>query len=111
MTVRGCFSCGVNRSEDRQRTYCSVVCRVPGQAGLGWRLNPYRIVDLDTGNVVRKGPSFDLTREGIAELQKKAEQLRHPVPEQATLTLMESGLTPMLPQRPPLARTFLRSHL
>jgi hypothetical protein len=76
MKKRGCLSCLEPFRERRLRPYCSIVCRVLGQAGLGWRLNPYRIVDLCTGPVLTTGPAFDLTAKGIARLQKKAEILQ-----------------------------------
>lgn len=75
MKMQGCASCGEKYYGGRLSPYCSIVCRVLGQAGLGWRLYPYRIVDLKSGVVLVTGPSFDVTPKGLAKLQKKAEAL------------------------------------
>jgi hypothetical protein len=97
MKRKGCVSCGGTYRDRRLNPFCSIVCRTLGQAGLGWRLNPYRIVDLESGIVLSTGPRFDLTPKGLAYLQNLAERLRQPVPEQNTLSPTE----PMLPQASP----------
>jgi len=68
-----CLSCGATDGLPVSDRYCSVVCRVLGRAGLGWRTNPYRIVDLQTGQILSEGPAFDLTPRGIARLQARAQ--------------------------------------
>ena len=73
-----CRSCGETYRDQRLEPYCSIVCRTLGQAGLGWRLNPYRVVDLESGIVLTTGPRFDLTPEGLTYLQRLAERLRRP---------------------------------
>jgi hypothetical protein len=73
-----CPSCLETHQPLESDDYCSVVCRVLGRSGLGWRINPYRIVDLKTGLVLSEGPSFDLTPRGIASLQERAKTLQAP---------------------------------
>ena len=74
----GCRSCGEACPDKRLKPFCSIVCRTLGQAGFGWRLNPYRIVDLESGMVLTSGPRFDLTPRGLGYLQELAERLRQP---------------------------------
>ena len=64
-----CLSCGLPEGAESSDHYCSVVCRILGREGLGWRTNPYRIVDARTGQVLSEGPAFDLTPRGIARLK------------------------------------------
>ena len=72
------------------RPYCSVVCRALGLAGLAWRTKPYRIVDLQSGDPVNPGPTFDLTMKGITELQKHSDRLKEKAPTNLS--------TPWLPE-------------
>ena len=74
----GCGSCGEACQDKRLKPFCSIVCRTLGQKGLGWRLNPCRIVDLESGMVLTSGPRFDLTPRGLAYLLELAERLRQP---------------------------------
>ena len=53
-----CVSCDGKGIPETLRPYCSIVCRVLGQSGLGWRMNPCRIVDLSTGIVLTSGPEL-----------------------------------------------------
>jgi len=78
-----CPSCGVRDEPIGSDNYCSIVCAVLGRAGLGWRTNPYRIVDLVAGRVVSEGPAFDLTPRGIAWLKERAIQFPIPSTEAA----------------------------
>jgi endogenous inhibitor of DNA gyrase (YacG/DUF329 family) len=76
-----CASCDGKGIPETLRPYCSSVCRVLGQAGLAWRTNPYRIVDIASGALASAGPCFDSTPSGIADLQRRAERLRLSAPE------------------------------
>lgn len=40
----------------------SLVDAILEQYGMTWELDPYRIVDKRTGQVVQAGPQFDVTR-------------------------------------------------
>ncbi len=71
-----CVSCNGKGLSETLRPYCSVVCRAIGASGLGWRTNPYRIVDLKSETQLSPGPGFDVTSKGVAELQKKIEYLQ-----------------------------------
>ena len=71
-----CPSCGSKDLDEVLRPYCSVVCRYLGIRGLGWRINPYRIVDMDTNVVLAGGPQFDLSANGTSELVIKAKAVR-----------------------------------
>jgi hypothetical protein len=53
-----------------------VVCRTLAHAGLAWRTNPCRIVDIQSGALVNDGPDFDLTIKGMTELQKHRNRLQ-----------------------------------
>jgi endogenous inhibitor of DNA gyrase (YacG/DUF329 family) len=76
LNERGCPSCNGKDPDDFLRPYCSVVCRRLACYGLGWRTEPYRIVDLQTGVVVAAGPYFDLSSDGIGELVLEAKAAR-----------------------------------
>ena len=75
ITLR-CASCDGKGIPEILRPYCSVFCRAIGPAGLGWRTNPYRIVDLKSETRLSSGPGFDITIKGIAELRKSIENLQ-----------------------------------
>jgi hypothetical protein len=95
-----CPCCAEKGLDRRLKPYCSIVCRTLGQAGLGWRRNPYRIVDLQSGATLSTGPGFGLTLKGIADLQRKAERLRQKqpaVPNQA----LAMPTRPLFPSRVP----------
>jgi hypothetical protein len=76
MKTTGCLACEGTYRDKRLQPFCSIVCRTLGQAGMGWRLNPYRIVDLETGMVLTTGPRFDLTPRGLEYLHSLADRLR-----------------------------------
>ena|SRR5271170_3306897 len=111
MNETSCVACQEKGFKRRRRSYCSVVCRLLGEAGLGWRLWPYRIIDLASGAIVSTGPHFNLTPEGIAQLQKRAESKRPNAPEQATLAGIESRAMPWPPQSPRCDPTFSKNFL
>ena len=71
-----CASCNGHGLPQMFRPYCSVVCRTLGHAGLAWRTNPHRIIDIRSGVQVSVGPDFDLTVEGMTELQKHRDRLQ-----------------------------------
>ena len=71
-----CASCDGKGLPGTLRPYCSVVCLTLGHAGLAWRTNPYRIIDIMSGAQVSAGPTFDLTTQGTAELQKHTDRLQ-----------------------------------
>jgi len=71
-----CESCEGKGIPENLRPYCSIVCRLLACAGLGWRSEPCRVVDLETGLVLSAGPEFNFTGAGIGELQRRAAHLR-----------------------------------
>src|SRR5450755_2889948 len=73
---RRCASCDGKGIHKSLRPFCSVVCRLLGRAGLGWRTSPYRVIDLETGIVLSAGPQFNFTGAGIRDLQRRATNLR-----------------------------------
>ena len=61
LVLTRCASCDGKGLPEKLRPYCSVVCRTLAHAGLAWRTNPCRIVDIQSGALVNDGPDFDLT--------------------------------------------------
>jgi len=109
MKTARCPSCTekIDRRRDRLLLpYCNIVCRTLGNAGLGWRLCPYRIVDFKSGTVLTTGPVFDLTANGIEALQKKAEHVRQPAFQPPRVTPLEPLVPHALEQLPQLESTF-----
>jgi endogenous inhibitor of DNA gyrase (YacG/DUF329 family) len=96
-----CASCDGTGIPEILRPYCSVVCRAIGASGLGWRTNPYRIVDVKSETQLSSGPSFDVTTKGVAELKKKIEYLQ----EKARMNLSAVWIRPERISQTPITTT------
>ncbi len=90
-----CASCGEKGIPASLQPYCSVVCMILGRVRLGWRSNPCRIVDLQSGVVLASGPEFSFTSKAIEELQKRAAQLHQDASE--GLINISSGVNNLAP--------------
>src|SRR5665213_3837453 len=92
-----CASCDGKGIPESLRPFCSVVCRLLGRAGLGWRTSPYRVVDLETGTVLSAGAQFNFTGAGIGDLQRRAVNLRLSAMELPTSLSAALTSTPIPP--------------
>jgi hypothetical protein len=101
----GCVACGESYRDKRLEPYCSCVCRTIGQAGLGWRLDPARIIDVESGSVLTTSPSFDLTPRGLEYLMRLAERVRLCAPQNVESVLIQ----PVDSQTPPAVPEFIGS--
>src|SRR5690348_5983154 len=75
-TYPACPCCGEPICETALPPYCCVVCRSLGVRELGWRMNPIRVIDLETQEILARGPHLDLSYAGLSDLVVKAQFAR-----------------------------------